>query len=95
MIKEGDPVEFIAFNFSQQIAMDKENRIWQVDGWYDKDGDEIMNRFYNPDDPPHTQGNVNMEEWEHVAYVTLRCKIDGRTVWSQLFPDDFDESKNN
>lgn len=95
MTEPNEPVEFVAFNMAQQIALDDKDRVWTVDMWIDGEGDEIMDRFYDRDAPPHTLGNVNMEQWEHVVMVTVTTIIDGRRVYSTLAPDDFDASKNN
>jgi hypothetical protein len=70
-------VLFAGWNMTAQIAVDSEDRIWKVDGWFDDDGDEI---------PIDTKDWVG---WDDVAYVTLWSIIDGDKIWTGLFPDDF------
>ena len=82
-------VVFTAFNSGKQIALDDQNNIWQVDGWFDSDSDEIMNRWADPDARLGTPNNVNWENWEAVEYVTVWAEIDGVKRWAVLRPDDF------
>lgn len=87
-----DPQEvvLVAFNAGMQMAVDEDDRIWVVDMWMDADGDEIMNRFENPDQfIQDKRPNVNWEEWENVESVTAYSDFPEGRKWTSFRPDDF------
>ncbi len=71
---------FVAFNAAQQIAVDIEDNIWHVDGWFDAEGDEL--EMSDPSDED--------SDWPLVEAVTCWSDHLGDRVWAVFRPDDFD-----
>lgn len=91
--KTGEEVVFVGWNMAKQIAIDMDDHIWQVDGWFDADGDELTNRFINPDQLARDNTyNVNDEEWEYVSFVSVWYDFPEGRKWAALYPDDFDRT---
>jgi len=82
-LKIATEVLLVGFNMMAQIAVDKQDNIWTIDGWYDEDTGEL--------DMYANLGMLNWEEWEYVEYVTAWAIIDGYKVWTAFRPDDFDK----
>jgi hypothetical protein len=74
-------VLLVAFNMGKQIAIDSEDNVWTVDGWFDEDTDEL-----DIDDP-----NDEDSDWALVEYVTAWAIIGGDKQWTAFRPDDFDK----
>lgn len=89
-----DTVELVLFNAEQQKAVDKNGHEWHVDCWLDADGEEITDRWFDPDEPVGANNNVNWEEWEFVEAVTAYCDDFGARVWTEFRPDDFEQGNS-
>jgi len=88
-----DEVALVAFNAAQQMAVDENDRVWFVDCWLDDEGDEIIDRWANPDQPlGDTTPNVNWEAWEFVEAVTAYSDFPEGRKWTTFRPDDFERS---
>ena len=68
-------VLLVGFNMTKQIAVDNEDNIWTIDGWFDADTDEL-----DIDDPNSEDSN-----WALVEYVTAWAIFGGDKQWT-AFP---------
>lgn len=81
----------VAWNMARQIAIDRDDNIWHVDMWMDADGDEITDRFANPDQLLRDNTpNVHEENWEFVEAVTAYHDFPEGRKWVTFRPDAFD-----